>query len=294
MKIHQLRNATIIIESGNHRILVDPMLAPRNTLPPLRVFGERRRNPLVDLPECATEALASVTHCLITHCQKGHFDHLDRAAKRWLRDRRIPVICTPHDAGHLRDRGLNTHPLPVDHAQPSPFLGGTIRTARCTHGRGLVGKFMEHGVGYLIELPGEPGLYLSGDTVLTPELQAFVIEHRPQLCVVPAGGARFDIGGEIIMGIEDVIAFCGIAPGVVIANHLEALSHCPETRADLARAGAHAGLGDRLKIPFDGDVLEFTGLPVSSDHAPANGHPTNAGITGFRRAPDRARTGSPT
>ena len=87
MKIQQLRNATIIVEFAQHRVLVDPMLAPQGALPPLRLFGARQRNPLVELPSGTRDELESVTHCLITHCQKGHFDHLDRAGTRWLRER---------------------------------------------------------------------------------------------------------------------------------------------------------------------------------------------------------------
>ncbi|WP_231991061.1 MBL fold metallo-hydrolase [Pseudomonas sp. 7SR1] len=156
MKIQQIRNATIILESGPYRVLVDPMLAGKGTLPPLRLFGATQRNPLVELPASAEKDLERVTHCLITHCQKGHFDHLDRTAKRWLREKRIPVICTPHDAGYLAKRGLNVQPLAEDHERPVSFLDGTLRSVRCTHGRGLVGKLMEHGVGYLIELPVNP------------------------------------------------------------------------------------------------------------------------------------------
>ncbi|MFC6522545.1 MBL fold metallo-hydrolase [Undibacterium arcticum] len=172
MKITQLRNATIIVEFGDCRILVDPMLAGKGVLPALRIFdGQRQRNPVIDLPPEASSALESVTHCLITHCQKGHFDHLDKEAKKWLRERQIPVICTPHDARYLRERGINVHPLPESHQQENPFFNGTVRTVRCTHGVGLVAMFMEHGVGYLIEIPGEPRLYLSGDTVLTPVIR---------------------------------------------------------------------------------------------------------------------------
>ncbi|MET0857639.1 MAG: MBL fold metallo-hydrolase, partial [Telluria sp.] len=148
MHITQLRNATIIVHLGAFNILVDPMFARKDALPALRLLdGLRLRNPTVDLPSPTAAALENVTHCLITHCQKGHFDHLDRAGKQWLRERQIPVICTPHDSAHLRQRGLNVQPLAHgDSAQP--FLGGTIRTVRCTHGRGLVGALMEHGVGY--------------------------------------------------------------------------------------------------------------------------------------------------
>ncbi|MEO4013178.1 MULTISPECIES: MBL fold metallo-hydrolase [Pseudomonas] len=258
MKIRQIRNATIILEFGLTRILVDPMLAPKGALPPLRLFGARLRNPLVDLPESAANALESVTHCLITHCQKGHFDHLDRAATRWLREKQIPVICTPRDAPYLAKRGLNIRPLTNDHEQGIPFLGGTIHTVKCTHGEGFIGKLMEHGVGYFIEMPGEPSIYLSGDTILSPAVREFVLRHQPQVSVVPAGGAQFDIGGEIIMGIEEVVEFTRISKGTVVANHLEAVGHCPVSRTDLSAAAIRANIESRLRIPADGETLELT------------------------------------
>jgi len=257
MKIQQIRNATIILESGPYRVLVDPMLAAKGTLPPLRVFGANQRNPLVELPASSAKDLESVTHCLITHCQKGHFDHLDRTAKRWLREKQIPIICTPHDADYLARRGLNVQPLAEKHDQANAFLGGTLRSVRCTHGRGLVGKLMEHGVGYLIELPGEPSVYLAGDTLLTPTVRAFVLQHQPQISVIPAGGARFDLGGDIIMGIDEAIEFTRLSRATVIANHLEAISHCPTTRKALRDAAALAGLAGRMHIPEDGETLVF-------------------------------------
>lgn len=258
MKITQLRNATAIIEIGAYRILVDPMLAPKGALPPLKFLGQRDRNPIVDLPPETDAALDAVTHCLITHCQKGHFDHLDRAGKHWLRSRQIPVICTPHDAGHLRQRGLNVLPLPENHYEPQPFFGGRIRTVACRHGKGMVGLLMEHGVGYFIEMPGEPSLYLPGDTILTPDVLAFIARHQPEIALIPAGGARFDVGHEIIMDTADVIAFTQALKGITVANHLEALSHCPVKRAELRGAAVRAGVGDRLRIPADGETLEFT------------------------------------
>jgi L-ascorbate metabolism protein UlaG (beta-lactamase superfamily) len=259
MRITHLRNATIILHIGPYNILVDPMLARKDALPPLRFFVRRRlRNPTVELPANADAALAGVTHCLITHCQKGHFDHLDRAAKQWLRERQTPVICTPHDLEHLRKRGLNVMSLHDGHAEPQLFLrGGTIRTVRCTHGLGLVGAVMEHGVGYFIEMPGEPSLYLAGDTILTDEVRQFVQRHQPEVCVVPAGGAHFDLGGDIIMGVQEVIEFTRIATGRVVANHMGAVSHCPVQREHLRRAAHEAGLGERLSIPEDGETIAF-------------------------------------
>jgi L-ascorbate metabolism protein UlaG (beta-lactamase superfamily) len=258
MKITQIRNATIIVQMQGMRILVDPMLAPKNALPALKLLdGKRLRNPLVDLPDGTDEALASVTHCLITHCQKGHFDHLDRAGKHWLRSTQTPVICTPHDAPYLRQRGLNVQALPAQHAQSVPFMGGQLQTVPCTHGLGWVGKLMEHGVGYFIGLPGEPSLYLAGDTVLTATVRDFVTQQQPDISVVPAGGAQFDLGGDIIMGVDDVMTFTQLAHGVVVANHMEALSHCDVQRSQLAAAAQRAGIAQRLRIPADGETLIF-------------------------------------
>jgi L-ascorbate metabolism protein UlaG (beta-lactamase superfamily) len=257
MNITQLRNATAVIEFGPRKILVDPMLAPKGALPPLKLFGERTRNPIVDLPPVTEGMLETVTHCLITHCQKGHFDHLDRAAKAWLRDRQIPVICTPHDEQHLRQRGLNVQPLAPNHHEPQPFFEGSIRTVACRHGKGLVSLMMEHGVGYFIEMPGEPSLYLSGDTILTQEVLDFLAQQQPDISVVPAGGARFDLGHEIIMGIGEVLRFAGATKGIVVANHLEALSHCPVQRAVLQEQAQAAGLASRIVVPADGETLIY-------------------------------------
>jgi L-ascorbate metabolism protein UlaG (beta-lactamase superfamily) len=257
MKITQLRNATTLIEMGPYRILVDPMLAQEGALPALKLGGGRRRNPTVGLPPATDALLETVTHCLITHCQKGHYDHRDRAGRRWLRERAIPVICTPHDADYLRARGLNVQPLLAGH-DPQPFLRGQVTTVPCRHGRGALALLMEHGVGYFIEMPGEPSLYLSGDTILTPQVADFVARRQPDVCLVPAGGARFDVGHEIIMNAQDVVRLLQLASGSVVANHLEALSHCPVTREELLAAARAAGVAGRLWVPADGASVSFT------------------------------------
>lgn len=257
MKITHLRNATIVVELGKYQILLDPMLAPKGALPALKFSDQRQRNPIVELPLVTDTVLQTVTHCLITHCQRGHFDHLDRAGKSWLRSRQIPIICTQHDAKYLRQRGLNVSALPDDHRSPMAFLGGKITTVRCTHGRGMIGMLMEHGVGYFIELPGEPSLFLAGDTILSDEIRSFLTRAQPQISVIPAGGARFDFGTDIIMGIDEVIEFTGMSEGIVVANHLESVSHCPVKRIALRAAAVRAGVADRLRIPEDGDTLEF-------------------------------------
>lgn len=258
MRFTQVRNATVVVEftaAGEDVVmLVDPMLAAKGALPTLKWLGPtRRRNPLVELPAETPAILDRVTHALITHCQRGHFDHLDRAGVRFLKERDVPVLCMPKDAGWLEKRGLRVQPL-----SEGPLFGGHVTPIPCVHGRGLMGQMMEHGFGYFFDLPGEPTFYLAGDTLLTEEIKRHLERLRPEVSVFPAGGARFDVGGEIIMNAKDVLEACAFTPGVVIANHLEALDHCPTTRAELRAVAERADLFERVRIPLDGESYQFT------------------------------------
>jgi L-ascorbate metabolism protein UlaG (beta-lactamase superfamily) len=273
MRITQIRNATILVQLGAHRILVDPMLSAQGALPTLKYFTRtQRRNPTVELPAGTEKLLDSVSHCLITHCQKGHFDHLDRAAVRWLRARNTPVLCMPGDADYLRKLRLNVVPLELGHdavAEPASaepahaefargtFLEGRVTAIPCLHGVGFVGRFMAHGFGYVIDFPGEPRLYLAGDTILSKPVRACLTSLQPAVAVLPAGGARFDIGGEIIMDVEAVMQAAQLFNGTVIANHLEALDHCPAKRGQVLAAACKIGLANRVLAPADGESCDF-------------------------------------
>jgi L-ascorbate metabolism protein UlaG (beta-lactamase superfamily) len=256
MKITQIRNATLILHWEERHVLVDPMLSPQGAMLPFRWVARRRqRNPVVGLPAGAGPALDQITHGLITHCRRGHYDHLDRAGISLFRERGIPVFCSQRDAGHLRRRGIDARPLALDRA--NPFFTGTIHLVPCRHGRGWVGSLMEHGVGYVIDLPGEPKVYLSGDTVLTDAVRDAIRVHRPDLVIVHAGAAQLDVGQPILMAIEEVLDLVRLAPGRVIANHMEALDHCPVTREQLRAQAESEGLAETLLIPADGEVLVF-------------------------------------
>ena len=108
MKIHHLRNATFVIESGEYHILIDPMLSDQGKLPPFARFRHKARmNPIVSMPDNALDILGKTTHCLITHSQKlgikalQHSDHLDDSGESFLREGNIPVFTREQDASHL-------------------------------------------------------------------------------------------------------------------------------------------------------------------------------------------------
>lgn len=255
MKIHHLRNATILIETGTDRILVDPMLGAKgeSSIPFSFIRFKPKRNPTLDLPVHVMQLIESATHCLITH---RHPDHLDKAGIAFLKKHQTPVICSVKDEKTLRSKDLNVV-LAVDYWRESEFLGGKIMGVPAVHGYGLVAQFMGNVMGFYLELPDEKTIYLSSDTIYTEDIHNVLNKYKPEITVVPGGAAQLDILKPLLMRMEDLIEFMNDASGKVIVNHLEAVNHCPTTRSQLKAAIQKAGLSDKVYIPEDGEVMVF-------------------------------------
>lgn len=255
MKITQIRNATIVIDVKGVKLLVDPMLSKKSALPKLRYFKSDRRNPLTNLPSAFHQVKNEVNYALITHCQKGHFDHLDRAGEKWLVKNKIPTFCTTHDANYLEKRGIHTNVLMK---KTSNFFDGTIQQILAKHTKGWLTPFMEHGVGYFIKLKNEPSVYLMGDTILTDEIRTFIRENQPDYIVAPTGKAQFDLGAPLLLNEEEIIELATLSTGSIIANHMEALDHCRiDRRALTALLKAH-NFSEKFSIPMDGETITLT------------------------------------
>lgn len=254
MKITQIRNATLVVTFGHQTMIVDPMLAKKAALPRLKYFKSHLRNPLVDLPAEFRSLRDEVNYALITHCQKGHFDHLDRAGVRWLQSRAITTFCTPRDEGYLDKKNIVTHVLSETR---SPFFSGSITRVPATHTRGWLTPFMEHGTGYFIQLADEPSVYLMGDTVLTDTIRSFISTHQPDYIVAPAGKAQFDIGAPLLLDESEILELATLSEGMIICNHMEALDHCRISRADLSALVKQNGVAERYLIPEDGETIEL-------------------------------------
>lgn len=263
MKIHHLRSATCVIEAGSDYILIDPMLSDIGALPSFSHFRHRsQRNPIISLPETAEQVLERVSICLVTHCQKWglealtHSDHLDRVGKDFLREKNIPVVCPKGDGAYMVKNRLNLAGE-LTFWQESPFLDGRITAVPARHGHGWISRFMSNGAGFYLALPGQPSVYTCGDTVFTKDVARALTQLKPDIAVVAGGSAQMDIGGPILMPMEDIVQFIEMAPGRVVVNHLEALNHCPTSRIQLREELSESGLLSKTLIPEDGQTLVF-------------------------------------
>ncbi|WNG60403.1 MBL fold metallo-hydrolase [Archangium gephyra] len=249
MKIRHLRNATALLTLGEHRLLIDPMLARPGSIPGFKFFGGGRRpNPLVPLPPDTFSWLEEATGVLVTH---PHPDHLDTAGIRWIRKHGLPVWTSRLDAPGLGKRGLTVHAL------EDGALGMGVERIPVRHGRGLLAWLLGRVSSYYLAHPDEPSVYITSDAVLTEDLLAAVERLQPDVIIAPAGSANFGVGGDILFSVDELVTLVRRAPGRVVLNHLEALDHCPTTREGLRERMKAEGLLEKVFIPADGEELHF-------------------------------------
>lgn len=262
MKVTQIRNATIVLSFQGHHILVDPMLSQKGRLPRLRYLEKTMRNPQVDLPREFQEFSSIIDFALITHCQKGHFDHLDSKGIAFLKERNLPIFSHDKDKTYLEKLGLM--PIPLIKGDKNKFFDGTIELVNARHGTGPISALMEHGVGYFIQLPQTPSLYIMGDTILTEEIKQFIQNKRPDYIVAPTGMAKFDLGAPILLTEEEIIELARFSQSKIIANHMDALDHCRISRSRLRELISEHALQNIL-IPMDGETLDL--VPAHFRHS---------------------------
>lgn len=256
MDITQIRNATLRIAYAGRRFLVDPMLAAAGAYPGYPgTLNSHRSNPLVDLP-LPLEAILAVDAVIVTHT---HPDHWDEAALR-LVPRHLPVfVQDARDAAEIGAAGFGDVRILGDATE---FEGIRLTRTGGQHGSdaamAAIGAMLGAVCGVVFRHPGERTLYVAGDTLWNPEVEAALRRHGPEVIVLNAGEATVSGIGAITMGVEDVLAVQRAAPGAtILASHMEAVNHAALPRAVLRDAVAKAGLSARILVPEDGETLRF-------------------------------------
>ncbi len=249
MRITALRNATLLLEIATRRVLVDPMLGPAGSLPAVDPASEPRRNPLVDLPADVWDLVEGVDMALVTHLHRDHFD-ADAAE-------RLPpgtvIVTQPDSAPILRWMGFGD----VRNEAMVNVAGLKVRRTSARHTLDpVLSDALGPTCGFAVTTPGEPRLLVAGDCVWCDELASALDQHSPDIVVVNAGAGRIGDSLPISMTAQDMITTAHAAPSAtIVAVHLEALSHCPMTRAQLRLSLRHEQLQSRVLVPDDGARL---------------------------------------
>jgi len=250
--IQLVRNATLILHYGGHKILVDPMLSKKGEI---ESWAGIARNPTVDLKLPMNDITDNVDLVLVSHT---HADHFDDAAVRIL-NKSVNILNQPADSAFFKSKGyINAQTLHSD----MQWKNISIERVNGEHGSGKVLEMMGKTSGFILSAKGQPTIYIMGDAIWTKEIEANIARINPDYIIVNSGGAQIQ-GFENVPIIMDekqtinLIASSGRAK--VIAVHMDALDHCRTTRLSLSAEAKKNGISkDKLIILKDTEVLNLS------------------------------------
>ncbi|OQP39791.1 hypothetical protein A4H97_16340 [Niastella yeongjuensis] len=256
--VQLIRNATVVLHYAGKKFLIDPMLADKGAYAGFPgTINSHLRNPLEALP-VNPASLYDVDAIIVTHL---HADHWDQVAIQTLPKNKPVFAQNEADATVIRAAGFQQV---RSFANGGSFEGVSFFGTECQHGSDeaysvtWLAEFLGQASGLLFKHPAEKTVYMIGDSIWIPAIEATLKEHTPDVVLINAGFATLEKYGAIIMGKEDFYRVHQIVPAAkLVAIHMEALNHCLLSRRELHEYVNEMGIADKVVIPRDGDIIKF-------------------------------------
>ena len=255
MKLHQLRNATMIIEYSGKRFLLDPMFAGAGVNDGSAADMPIINNPwpLHNLPLPPKDIIKNIDAVIITHL---HTDHFDKYAQEILPKEIKIFVQDFYDKNALEKEKFNN--IEILSEDGTSFDGVTLYKTKCMHGVREESEFIFlangmrwEAMGVVFKSENEPTLYLAGDTIWFEGVKEAIDIHKPKYIVV--NSACTELGCmPTIMGIEDIKNLHEYYPeGNLIASHMDCVGNSTLSRADLRVSEVK----DYIYAPADGEIM---------------------------------------
>lgn len=246
---------TALLEWGGLRIITDPTFDAPQTYP-----EPDDDTPLVKTagPGIARTDLGHVDLVLLSHHE--HKDNLDWEGLELIAQ---GIVTLSHHAA--ADDLFGGSVLGFDDWEhysigtAGASKGATITIVPALHGPPGYDKLIGEVVGFVLEAPGEPTVYVSGDNASLALVEQIASRFPSiDIALLFAGAARVpELDAALTLTSVDAARAASLlgAPQVV-GLHVEDWQHFSESRADLEAAFAAAGLAERL-------VSTPRGVPVT-------------------------------
>ncbi|WP_062071746.1 MBL fold metallo-hydrolase [Demequina sediminicola] len=238
---------TVVIEYAGQRLLTDPTFDPPGNYGNLTKLAGPALDP---------QDLWPLDAVLLSHDE--HDDNLDMAGRAILPQVQ-QVLTTPSGAQRLgRARGLEPW-------ESTELLGGgenvTVTAVPAQHGPDDVAPHLGEVTGFVLESPGSPTVYISGDNSEVG-VAATVAERFPDVAIalVFAGGAGIERLGNVLLTVdaERVASIGDLWPdAAVVPVHIEDWEHFRQPRQDLIAWFADHHQEERLTLVERGERIEI-------------------------------------
>ena len=225
---------TALLEYAGLRIVTDP------TFDAPQIYEDPEETTLVKTtgPAIAREDLGTVDLVLLSH--HGHKDNLDWEGLELIAQG-IPTLSTRQAADELFGGGV----VGLDNWESYDFGPVTITAMPALHGPPGSEPMVGPVIGFMLESPGEPTIYVSGDNASLPLVQQIADRFAPvDIALLFAGAARVDeIDADLTLNSADAATAAKILGArLVVGLHTEDWTHFSHTRSQLEVAFEHTGI----------------------------------------------------
>ena len=256
MRLHQIRNATLIVEYAGLRFLIDPMFAEAGAND-----GNDMDTPIIDkpwpfhdLPISPKDLIKNIDAIIITHL---HTDHFDKYAQNVIPKEAKIFVQDIFDKNALEKEHFTN--IEVLKPEGTVFNGVGLFKTQCMHGIREAAEpvFLANGMrweamGVVFKSENEPVLYIAGDTILFEGVKEAINIHKPKYIVINVSCSQTPAGEPLNMGLEDIKELHEYYPeGNLIASHLDNVVNSTLYRADIRASEVK----DFIYPPADGEIM---------------------------------------
>lgn len=246
LAVTYLGGPTVLLEYAGLAIVTDPTFDPPRSYPDEDGGAglHKTAGPGIERADLPTIDLVLLSH-------HEHEDNLDYEGLELLATG-VRTYSTMKAAGDLFGGGV----VGLDPWESDEFRAVTITAVPALHGPPGSEQRLGPVIGFVLEAPGEPTVYVSGDNASIPLVEQ-IAERFPsiEVAVLFAGAAQYaPLPGPLTLSSADAVrAAAVLGASTVVGVHTEDWKHFSETRADLEAAFGGAPLvatprGQRVEL----------------------------------------------
>jgi len=196
MKITFLGHASLLIETSQAIILVDPFIS-----------ANEKTSGIIDILKLKPD------YILVTHAHQDHILDVETIAK----ESKATIVSNYEIATYYQNKGLQVHPM--NHGGSWKFNFGTVKYVNAIHTSSFPdGTYGGQPGGFVISSDTK-NVYIAGDTALTMDMKLIPLAIKLDLAILP-------IGDNFTMGVDDaLIASDFVECNTVLGYHFDTFGY---------------------------------------------------------------------